>query len=159
MPAAPVVCLLTGPASDRSHLEPSAELLEHLGLRPLWHETTSRQLPSPAPLCYLSTGSTPARRWLDRHAPRAPHLVAPPAARSTDRSLALLLEHALQDLGHPVPTLALGKAGALNAALFAAALAAALAAPRHRTVRARLLAWRRKQTKAVLARPVPGSPE
>ncbi len=54
--------------------------------------------------------------------------------------------------GVPVGTLAIGRAGAINAAL----LAAAILAPRHPAVGEALEAFRRQQTEAVLARPEPG---
>ena len=53
--------------------------------------------------------------------------------------------------GVPVGTFAIGKAGAINAALFAAALLATTRAD----VRARLEAWRQAQTEKVLADPDP----
>ena len=54
--------------------------------------------------------------------------------------------------GVPVGTLAIGRAGAINAAL----LAAAILAPRHPAVGEALETFRRQQTEAVLARPEPG---
>jgi len=53
--------------------------------------------------------------------------------------------------GIPVGTLAIGRAGAVNAAL----LAAAIVGRREARVRESLLAWRRAQTQAVLERPTP----
>jgi 5-(carboxyamino)imidazole ribonucleotide mutase len=53
--------------------------------------------------------------------------------------------------GVPVPTFAIGRAGAVNAAL----TAAAILAPRHPAIRAALLAFRAKQTEDVLASPDP----
>ncbi|MHB1500558.1 MAG: 5-(carboxyamino)imidazole ribonucleotide mutase [Candidatus Dormibacteria bacterium] len=54
--------------------------------------------------------------------------------------------------GVPVGTLAIGRAGAVNAALLAAAILA-LSDP---AIRDRLVAWRSEQTAAVLALPDPG---
>jgi 5-(carboxyamino)imidazole ribonucleotide mutase len=53
--------------------------------------------------------------------------------------------------GVPVGTLAIGRAGAVNAAL----LAAAIVARGRPELEARLKAWRRDQTDAVLAAPEP----
>jgi 5-(carboxyamino)imidazole ribonucleotide mutase len=53
--------------------------------------------------------------------------------------------------GIPVGTLAIGKAGATNAAL----LAAAILANKYPEVRERLLAFRAQQTKDVLEKPNP----
>ena len=55
--------------------------------------------------------------------------------------------------GIPVGTLAIGKAGAVNAAL----LAAAMLANKHASIRERLEKYRAKQTESVLARPNPQS--
>jgi 5-(carboxyamino)imidazole ribonucleotide mutase len=53
--------------------------------------------------------------------------------------------------GVPVATVAIGKAGAKNAAL----LAAAILAPRHPAIRESLDRFRQRQTDDVLARPDP----
>ena len=55
--------------------------------------------------------------------------------------------------GVPVGTLAIGRAGAVNAALWAASLLCA----RHPRLREALAGYRRGQTEAVLANPVPGA--
>jgi 5-(carboxyamino)imidazole ribonucleotide mutase len=56
--------------------------------------------------------------------------------------------------GIPVGTLAIGKAGAINAAL----LAASVLALNDAALAARLAAWRKTQTDAVAERPAPGGP-
>jgi 5-(carboxyamino)imidazole ribonucleotide mutase len=56
--------------------------------------------------------------------------------------------------GVPVATLAIGRAGAVNAAL----LATAIVSTARPEVRERLRAWRAAQTQAVLAAPDPRSP-
>ncbi|HCU69474.1 MAG TPA: 5-(carboxyamino)imidazole ribonucleotide mutase [Desulfomicrobium sp.] len=55
--------------------------------------------------------------------------------------------------GVPVGTLAIGRAGAVNAALLAASILCA----RHPRLREALAGYRRGQTEAVLANPVPGT--
>ncbi|MGH8278359.1 MAG: 5-(carboxyamino)imidazole ribonucleotide mutase [Gammaproteobacteria bacterium] len=62
-----------------------------------------------------------------------------------------LLSIAQMPAGVPVGTLAIGKAGAINAAL----LAAAILANKHPDVRTRLEEYRRRQTEKVLAAPDP----
>jgi len=56
--------------------------------------------------------------------------------------------------GIPVGTLAIGRAGAINAALFATAILA----NKHRRLRAALARYRREQTETVLANPDPRLP-
>ncbi len=65
-----------------------------------------------------------------------------------------LLSIAQMPGGVPVATFAIGKAGAINAALFAASLLAAT----HPEISARLDEFRREQTDTVLANPDPRSP-
>mgnify|MGYP001815700106 CR=1 FL=1 len=62
-----------------------------------------------------------------------------------------LLSIAQMPAGIPVGTLAIGKAGAVNAAL----LAAAILAPAEPVIRDRLEAFRERQTRAVLENPDP----
>jgi 5-(carboxyamino)imidazole ribonucleotide mutase len=57
--------------------------------------------------------------------------------------------------GIPVGTLAIGRAGAVNAALLAAAMLGA----RHPEIREALRAFRARQTQSVLDRPDPRDPE
>ena len=57
--------------------------------------------------------------------------------------------------GVPVGTLAIGKPGAINAAL----LAASIVATNHPEIRERLRAFRAEQTSAVLAQPDPAATE
>jgi 5-(carboxyamino)imidazole ribonucleotide mutase len=57
--------------------------------------------------------------------------------------------------GIPVGTLAIGRAGAVNAALFAAAILAG----KHTQIREALRRYREKQAQAVLAHPDPRQPE
>ncbi len=64
-----------------------------------------------------------------------------------------LLSIAQMPAGIPVGTLAIGKAGAVNAAL----LAAAILANRHDAIRTALDEFRRQQTETVLANPDPRS--
>ena len=63
-----------------------------------------------------------------------------------------LLSMVQMPAGVPVGTLAIGKAGAINAAL----LAAAVLAPTEKSIAAALDAWRAAQTQAVAAQPETG---
>jgi 5-(carboxyamino)imidazole ribonucleotide mutase len=66
-----------------------------------------------------------------------------------------LLSIAQMPAGVPVGTMAIGRAGAVNAALLAAAILAA----QHPEIREALAEYRRRQTQAVLDNPVPGDPQ
>jgi 5-(carboxyamino)imidazole ribonucleotide mutase len=74
-----------------------------------------------------------------------------PVESKTLRGLDSLLSIAQMPAGIPVGTLAIGRAGAVNAGL----LAAAMLAHGETAIRARLLAYRAQQTESVLAHPVP----
>jgi 5-(carboxyamino)imidazole ribonucleotide mutase len=70
-----------------------------------------------------------------------------PVQSKTLSGLDSLLSIVQMPAGIPVGTLAIGKAGAINAAL----LAAAIVANNDKALARRLASWRRKQTQAVLA--------
>ena len=74
-----------------------------------------------------------------------------PVESKTLAGIDSLLSIAQMPAGIPVGTLAIGKAGATNAALLAAAILATRSAP----IRKRLEAFRRQQTRKVLMRPDP----
>jgi 5-(carboxyamino)imidazole ribonucleotide mutase len=76
-----------------------------------------------------------------------------PVESKTLQGLDSLLSIAQMPAGVPVGTLAIGRAGAVNAAL----LAAAIVARRDEGVRERLAAFREEQTEAVLAAPDPAA--
>ncbi len=75
-----------------------------------------------------------------------------PVQSKTLSGIDSLLSIAQMPAGIPVGTLAIGKAGAINAAL----LAGAILANRHPRVGAALAAYREAQTSGVLNNPVPG---
>ena len=75
-----------------------------------------------------------------------------PVESRTLKGLDSLLSIAQMPAGIPVGTLAIGRAGAVNAAL----IAAAVLAIGDRTVAAALDAWRRRQTASVTRRPQSG---
>src|SRR5215472_16866071 len=74
-----------------------------------------------------------------------------PVESKTLQGIDSLLSIAQMPAGIPVGTLAIGKAGAVNAAL----LAAAILANSHAAIRKRLDAFRREQTEKVLKNPDP----
>ncbi|HEY1991299.1 MAG TPA: AIR carboxylase family protein, partial [Gammaproteobacteria bacterium] len=74
-----------------------------------------------------------------------------PVESKTLAGIDSLLSIAQMPAGIPVGTLAIGKAGATNAALLAAAILATRSAP----IRKRLEAFRREQTRKVLKHPDP----
>ncbi|MSR45342.1 MAG: 5-(carboxyamino)imidazole ribonucleotide mutase [Phycisphaerales bacterium] len=78
-----------------------------------------------------------------------------PVESKTLQGLDSLLSIVQMPAGIPVGTLAIGRAGAINAALLAAAI---LAGSRPEILRA-LAAWRSRQTLAVLADPDPAAPQ
>ena len=76
-----------------------------------------------------------------------------PVESKTLKGLDSLLSIAQMPGGIPVGTLAIGKAGAINAAL----LAAAILGNKHKAIREALRAFRTAQTKKVLAQPDPAA--
>jgi len=76
-----------------------------------------------------------------------------PVQSRTLNGLDSLMSIAQMPAGIPVGTLAIGKAGAKNAALLAAAILAA----HDEVLAARYQAWREWQTDEVLSKPIPGS--
>ncbi|HMA98192.1 MAG TPA: 5-(carboxyamino)imidazole ribonucleotide mutase [Wenzhouxiangella sp.] len=76
-----------------------------------------------------------------------------PVQSRTLNGLDSLMSIAQMPAGIPVGTLAIGKAGAKNAAL----LAAAILAVHDEVLAARYQAWREWQTDEVLSKPIPGS--
>ena len=150
-----------GSISDWPVMEHCAATLEELGV--------------PAEVRILSAHRTPAEtsEWASSARERglkvliaaaggAAHLAGVVAAHTTLPVLGVPMESKLQGMdsllsivqmpaGIPVGTLAIGRAGAVNAGLLAASVVG-LTEP---TVRDRLDAWRRDQTDAVLAHPDP----
>lgn len=162
----PLVGVIMGSKSDWATMQNAAAVLEEFGVP---HE---RQV--------VSAHRTP--RWLANYAAQAeergieviiagaggaahlPGMVAAqtslpvlgvPVESKTLRGLDSLLSIVQMPAGVPVGTLAIGKPGAINAAL----LAAAIVAINRPDVRERLRAFRAEQTNAVLAQPDPAAGE
>ena len=157
---APLVGIIMGSTSDWDTMRHSAETLDELGVA---HETK-----------VVSAHRTPKRLYDYAHSARdrglkliiagaggAAHLPGMTASMTTLPVLGVPVESkALKGMdsllsivqmpaGVPVGTLAIGKAGAINAAL----LAAAILANHDKALATRLEAWREKQTGSVAEKP------
>lgn len=142
--------------SSRNPLAPTEEMLERLKLS---FETVSISSDISRILgkkrsnvaCLIVQSSPQTAAWVQKHYPSVPTLLVP-CENKNGEGLKALIDASEKEIGEPMPTFAVGKAGAVNAALFAAALLAL----RKADVRKRLLQFRKDQTRKVLARPIPG---
>lgn len=161
--AQPLVGVIMGSQSDWETMRHAADLLREMRIP---HETevvsahrTPRKL-----VDYASSAASRGIRVVIAGAGGAAHLPGmaaaltelpvlgvPVVSKALD-GLDSLLSIVQMPAGIPVHTFALGRAGAVNAALAAAAILA-LADP---ALARRLRAFRARQTRAVLANPVPG---
>jgi 5-(carboxyamino)imidazole ribonucleotide mutase len=158
----PLVGVIMGSTSDWETMQHCIEFLETLGVS---HETRVVSAHRTPDLLfeYASTARERGLEVLIAGAGGAAHLPGMAAAKTPlpvigvpVQSKALngldsLLSIVQMPAGVPVATVAIGKAGARNAAL----LAAAILAPRHPAIREALDAFRARQTEDVLARPDP----
>jgi len=162
----PLVGIIMGSVSDWSTMRHAAETLESLGVPHEVRVVSAHRTPD---LLY-EYASSAASRGLEviiAGAGGAAHLPGMTAAKTRlpvlgvpIRSKALngidsLLSIAQMPAGIPVGTLAIGRAGAVNAAL----LACAILANRHEEIAGALERYRDAQTSTVLARPDPREPE
>jgi 5-(carboxyamino)imidazole ribonucleotide mutase len=155
-----------GSKSDWDTMQHAAEILDALGVP---HETRVISAHRTPDLLFEYAGSAESRgiRVIIAGAGGAAHLPGMTAAKTTLPVLGVPVESkALQGIdsllsivqmpaGVPVGTLAIGKPGAINAALLAASIIAA----DHPEIRERLRALRAEQTNAVLAQPDPAANE
>jgi 5-(carboxyamino)imidazole ribonucleotide mutase len=161
----PLVGLIMGSTSDWETLQHAATTLDTLGVPHEVRVVSAHRTPD---LLFESAPPAPGR-GLD--APRAgaggaAHLPGMTAAKTSLPVLGVPVEskalHGMDSLlsivqmpaGVPVGTLAIGRAGAVNAAL----LAAAILANKHPAVRTALDKFRAEQTAKVLAQPDPRQP-
>ena len=163
MPEA-LVGLIMGSKSDWDTMQHAAQILDALGVA---HETKIVSAHRTPDLLFEYAQSAEARglQVIIAGAGGAAHLPGMTAAKTTLPVLGVPVESkSLQGIdsllsivqmpaGVPVGTLAIGKPGAINAAL----LAASIVAVNHPEIRERLRAFRAEQTNAVLAQPDPGS--
>lgn len=160
--AQPLVGIIMGSRSDWGTLAPAAEMLERLGVPFEVKVVSAHRTPD---LLFEYAGQAEARglEVIIAGAGGAAHLPGMTAAKTTLPVLGVPVEskalHGMDSLlsivqmpsGIPVGALAIGPAGAANAAL----LAAAILANKHARVRAALKRFRREQTAAVVALPDP----
>jgi 5-(carboxyamino)imidazole ribonucleotide mutase len=161
-----LVGLIMGSKSDWDTMQHAAQILDALGVP---HETRVVSAHRTPDLLFEYAGSAESRgiRVIIAGAGGAAHLPGMTAAKTTLPVLGVPVESkALQGIdsllsivqmpaGVPVGTLAIGKPGAINAALLAASIIAA----DHPEIRERLRALRAEQTNAVLAQPDPAASE
>jgi 5-(carboxyamino)imidazole ribonucleotide mutase len=161
-PEPPLVGLIMGSRSDWETMVHAAETLERLGI-PFETRVVSAHRTPELLFEYAAAAEGRGLEAIIAGAGGAAHLPGMAAARTTLPVLGVPVESkALKGLdsllsivqmpaGIPVATLAIGRAGAVNAAL----LAAAILANKHEAVRQALRDYRKAQTEAVLAHPDP----
>ncbi len=157
-----LVGIVMGSRSDWPTLEHAASTLETLGVACETRVVSAHRTPDLL-FEYAETAADRGLRAIIAGAGGAAHLPGMLAAKTwlpvlgvPVESKALsgmdsLLSIVQMPAGVPVATFAIGKSGAINAALFAAAMLATTDA----ALRERLAAWRAKQTADVLAHPDP----
>jgi len=162
--AAPVVGIIMGSRSDWETMRHAAETLDELGV-PYEAEVVSAHRTPDRLFEYAESAESRGLQVIVAGAGGAAHLPGMTAAKTALPVLGVPVESkALSGLdsllsivqmpaGVPVGTLAIGRAGAVNAAL----LAAAVVALGDAAVRERLAAYRAGQTESVLASPDPAA--
>jgi 5-(carboxyamino)imidazole ribonucleotide mutase len=164
-PSPPLVGIIMGSKSDWETMSHAATTLEALGVAFEVKVVSAHRTPD---LLFDYAGTAEARglEIIIAGAGGAAHLPGMAAAKTAlpvlgvpVQSKALngidsLLSIAQMPAGIPVGTLAIGRAGAINAAL----LATAILARKHDELRAALARFREKQTNDVLANPDPREP-
>ena len=158
----PLVGLIMGSASDWETLQHTAQTLNRLSIP---HEVKVVSAHRTPDLLFEYVGSAEKRglEVIIAGAGGAAHLPGMAAAKTALPVLGIpvqsqmlngldsLLSIVQMPAGVPVGTLAIGKAGAINAALFAASILG----NKYPDIRVRLVEFRRNQTETVLARPDP----
>jgi len=156
---APLVGLIMGSRSDWETMRHAAETLEALGI-PYEVRVVSAHRTPDLMAEYAKTAEERGIQVIIAGAGGAAHLPGMTAAHTAlgvpveSRALGgldSLLSIVQMPAGVPVGTLAIGKAGAVNAAL----LAASILGLKHPEILKRLKAYRKAQTEAVLAHPDP----
>ena len=162
--ATPLVGLIMGSRSDWETMRHAAETLSELGI-PFEQRVVSAHRTPDLLFDYASRAEERGLRVLIAGAGGAAHLPGMAAAKTalpvlgvpveskTLKGMDSLLSIVQMPAGIPVGTLAIGRAGAVNAAL----LAAAILARSDDGIRARLAAFRAAQTRSVLDAPDPAA--
>lgn len=160
--SAPLVAVIMGSASDWETMRHSVETLNELGV-PNEHRILSAHRTPDASADFARNAAERGLRVIIAGAGGAAHLagviagytwlpvLGVPIQSKALNGLDSLLSIAQMPGGIPVGTLAIGAAGAKNAAL----LAAGIIALQDENIRKNLEAFRKKQTDAVLAQRVP----
>ena len=158
----PLVGIIMGSTSDWETMSHAAETLSELGIPHEVRVVSAHRTPDLL-FDYAETAESRGLEVIIAGAGGAAHLPGMAAAKTAlpvlgvpVQSKALngidsLLSIAQMPAGIPVGTLAIGRAGAVNAAL----LAAAMVANHHPAVKQALKAFRPRQTESVLATPDP----
>jgi 5-(carboxyamino)imidazole ribonucleotide mutase len=161
----PLVGIIMGSTSDWETLKPAAETLERLGI-PFEVRVVSAHRTPDLLFEYASTARDRGLQVLIAGAGGAAHLPGMTAAKTTLPVLGVpvksktlngldsLLSIVQMPAGVPVATLAIGAAGATNAAL----LAASILGSHDERILTALEAFRAAQTEKVLAQPDPRQP-
>jgi 5-(carboxyamino)imidazole ribonucleotide mutase len=161
-PSRPLVGIIMGSVSDWETLEHAAGVLEEMGV-PHEVEVVSAHRTPDKLFEYAESAEKRGLEVIIAGAGGAAHLPGMTAAKTTLPVLGVpvqsrtlngldsLLSIVQMPAGVPVATLAIGAAGATNAAL----MAVSILGNKHPELRARLAEFRRRQTEAVLARPDP----
>lgn len=161
----PLVGIIMGSRSDWETLRAAAEMLEQLGV-PYETKVVSAHRTPDLLFEYASTAESRGLEVIVAGAGGAAHLPGMTAAKTALPVLGVPVEsktlHGVDSLlsivqmpaGIPVGTLAIGPAGASNAAL----LAAAILGGKHPEIRQTLKRFRAAQTERVLENPDPSAP-
>jgi 5-(carboxyamino)imidazole ribonucleotide mutase len=166
LPTTPLVGVIMGSRSDWDVMKHAADTLLSLGIPHECEVVSAHRTPDKL-FSYANSAADRGLEVIIAGAGGAAHLPGMCAAKthlpvlgvpvaheaSLLRGQDALLSIVQMPAGIPVGTLAIGKAGATNAAL----LAAAILANKYPAVRERLLAFRAKQTQDVLEKPDPAS--
>ena len=158
----PLVGVVMGSQSDWETMQHSAETLTSLGIQYETQVVSAHRTPDLL-FEYASKAEQRGLQVIIAGAGGAAHLPGMISAKSPLPVLGVPVQsHALQGMdsllsivqmpaGIPVGTLAIGKAGAINAAL----LAASILALQNPAIKTSLETYRKKQTQSVLAKPDP----
>lgn len=158
----PLVGLIMGSKSDWETMQHAASTLDDLGV-PYETKVVSAHRTPRLLVEYADSAESRGLKVIIAGAGGAAHLpgmtasltalpvLGVPVESKTLKGIDSLLSIVQMPAGIPVGTLAIGKAGATNAAL----LAASILALEHADIRKKLKSWRSRQTKSVLDNPDP----